>query len=212
MELSLSLQEHLARTALLHSHLCPRQVLGVRMARLACALLGIDPAQERKTIYVYMEIGRCAADAVMVVTGASPTNELMQLMAYGKVAATFVNLKNGEAIRISERRSSRDIAVQLKPELPSWEAQRDAYQIMPDEQLFDWQRVVLTEALPPISEKHAIICQRCGDRVNEFREVVVEGAVLCKACAFGAYFTPAEITPHINPAFEPLPDHPVYSG
>ena len=74
MELSLSLQEHLARSAMLHSRLCPRQVLGVRMARIACGLLGIDPAFERKSIYVFMEIGRCAADAVMIVTGASPTN------------------------------------------------------------------------------------------------------------------------------------------
>src|SRR5215211_2615655 len=100
MELSLSLQEHLARSAMLHSRLCPRQVLGVRMARLACVLLGIDPALERKSIYVYMEIGRCAADAVMVVTGASPTNELMRLMGYGKVAATFVSRSSGEAARV----------------------------------------------------------------------------------------------------------------
>src|SRR5579859_6619550 len=90
MKLSLSLQEHLERSAMLHSRLCPRQVLGVRMARVACTLLNIDPAVDRKRIAVYMEIGRCAADAVMVVTGASPTNGLMQLLAYSKVAASFI--------------------------------------------------------------------------------------------------------------------------
>src|SRR5690242_20219917 len=104
MELTLSLQEHLTRLAVLHPTLCPRQVLGVQMARLACTLLGVDPAVERKALFVFMEVGRCAADAVMLVTTASPNNGLMQLMDYGKVAATFVNLRTEEAIRISERR------------------------------------------------------------------------------------------------------------
>jgi formylmethanofuran dehydrogenase subunit E len=207
-ELSLSLQEHLNRSAMLHSRLCPRQVLGVRMARLACTLLNIDPAVNRKAIYVYMEIGRCAADAVMVVTGASPTNGLMQLVNYGKVAATFVNRSSGEAIRVSERQRSREIAVQLMPELPSWEAQRDAYQIMRDDQLFNWQHVVLRESLPLIPEKHAVTCPNCGDRVNEFSEVVIDGKTLCKPCAFGAYFSPLEIIP--QPACEQSADHRVY--
>jgi formylmethanofuran dehydrogenase subunit E len=188
MELSLCLQEHLARSAMLHSRLCPRQVLGVRMARMACTLLGIDPALERKSIYVYMEIGRCTADAVMVVTGASPTNRLMRLMDYGKVAATFVSLRSGDAIRVNERKDSREIAVQILPMLPVWEAQRDAYQIMQDEQLFRWQSVVLREPLPIISEKHSVTCQTCGDRIYEHAEVVVEGRTLCKACTPSAYF------------------------
>lgn len=198
MELSISLEEHLARSAMLHSRLCPRQVLGVRMARLACQLLGIDPAVNRKSIYVYMEIGRCAADAVMVVTGASPTNELMQLMGYGKVAATFVNLNSHEAVRVSERQDSRETAAEMLPGMPSWEAQRDAYQIMRDDQLFDWQRVVLKDDMPLIRDKHAVTCQGCGDRINEHGEVVVEGRTLCKPCAFGAYFIPLEAAPSIG--------------
>ena len=190
MELSVSLGEHLARSAMLHSRLCPRQVLGVRMARLACNLLGVDPALERKSIYVYMETGRCTADAVMVVTGANPMNELMQLMGYGKVAATFVHRQSGDAIRISERQNSREIAVQRLPELPAWDAQREAYQLMPYEQLFRWQPVQLGQPLPVVSDKHSIACQRCGDRVHGHCEVIIEGQALCKACAFGAYYCP----------------------
>ncbi len=190
MELSLTLAEYLTRAALLHTRLCPRQVLGVRMARLACVMLDVDPVLERKALYVFMEIGRCAADAVMVVTTASPTNGLMQLMNYGKVAATFVKRCTSEAIRISERPNSRDQAITLLPNLSPWEAQRDAYQIMPDEQLFRWEPVRLCTPLPIIPEKHAVTCQRCGDRVNEHAEVIRDGQTLCKACAFGAYFTP----------------------
>jgi formylmethanofuran dehydrogenase subunit E len=209
MELSLSLQEHLNRSAMLHSRLCPRQVLGVRMARLACMLLHIDPTVNRKAIYVYMEIGRCAADAVMIVTGASPTNGLMQLVNYGKVAATFVNRSSGESIRVSERQGSRDIAVQLMPELSTWEAQRDAYQFMHDDQLFHWQPVLLRESLPLIPEKHAVNCQACGDRVNECSEVVIDGKTLCKPCAFGAYFVSLDVIP--EPVCAQSTDHPVYS-
>src|SRR5690349_21685904 len=98
MELSVSLEEHLTRSAMLHSKLCPRQILGVRMGRLACSLLGVDPALNRKSVYVYMETGHCAADGVMVVTGSSPNNGLMRLVGYGKLAATFVYRKTGCAI------------------------------------------------------------------------------------------------------------------
>jgi formylmethanofuran dehydrogenase subunit E len=188
VELSVSLNEHLARSVMLHTRLCPRQVLGVRMARLACTLLGIDPALERRAIFVYMEIGRCAADAVIVVTGASPTNGLMQLVGYGKVAATFVSLRSGAAVRVSERHESREIAAGMMPHLPIWEAQRDAYQIMSDERLFCWQPVRLTQPLPVIPEKHSTSCQTCGDRINEHCEVTVAGKTLCRPCASGAYF------------------------
>src|SRR5687767_997909 len=102
IELSISLETHLQQTAALHSRLCPRQVLGVRMARFACQWFGIDPALERRQLFVYMEIGRCAADGVIAVTYASPTNQLMQLVPYGKVAATFVDLRSGAALRVSE--------------------------------------------------------------------------------------------------------------
>ncbi len=213
MELNVSLNEHLLRSVMLHSRLCPRQVLGVRMARLACILLNVDPALDRKPLYVFMEIGRCTADAVIVVTGASPTNGLMQLMGYGKVAATFIKRSSGQAIRISEHQNCREIAVGIMPTLSAWEAQRDAYQIMPDEQLFHWQSVCLTVPLPVIFEKHAVTCQHCGDRVNEHCEVMVNGHVLCKACVFSAYFVSADVTPHpLSPDRALWPDHPAYSG
>jgi formylmethanofuran dehydrogenase subunit E len=187
--LTLTLEEHLTRSAILHSKLCPRQVLGVRMARLACTLLGVDPAVNRKSIYVYMETGHCAADGVMVVTGASPNNGLMQLIKYGKLAATFVHRKNGDALRICERYQSREIASHMMPERSRWEAQLASYQTMPDEQLFCWQPVLLKESLPVIGAKHSATCQNCGDRISDHAEKIVDGQTLCEICAVGAYFT-----------------------
>jgi formylmethanofuran dehydrogenase subunit E len=193
MELSLSLEEHLTRSAMLHSKLCPRQVLGVRMARLACILLGVDPALNRKSIYVYMETGHCAADGVMVVTGASPNNGLMRLVGYGKLAATFVLRSSGDAIRVNEQYESRNVAMAMMPELPPWKAQRDAYQIMPDTQLFRWQSVLLDESVPMIGKKHSVTCQKCGDRISEHPEIMSDGQTLCQICAGSAYFVPINV-------------------
>ena len=190
MELSLSLQEHLDRSAMLHSKLCPRQVLGVRMARLACNLLALDPALHRKVIYVYMETGHCAADGVMVVTGASPNNGLMRLVGYGKLAATFVHRKSGDAIRVCERFESREIATQMMPELSRWEAQLATYQIMPDHELFRWESVLLKETLPSVTAKYSATCHRCGDRISDHAEMMVDGQIVCQICAVGAYFVP----------------------
>lgn len=208
MELSLSLQEHLNRSAMLHSKLCPRQVLGVRMARLACVLLGVDPALNRKSVYVYMETGHCAADGVMVVTGASPNNGLMRLVGYGKLAATFVLRSSGDAIRVSERYESRDIAMNIMPELPPWKAQRDAYQFMPDDQLFHWEHVLLNESVPVLGKKHSVTCQHCGDRISEHAEVIADGQILCQICAGDVYFVPIKTT---SSGVVPPPDHRVYS-
>jgi formylmethanofuran dehydrogenase subunit E len=193
MELTLSLDEHLQRSAMLHSRLCPRQVLGVRMARFACGWFGIDPAVERRQIFVYMEIWRCAADGVMVVTCATPTNQLMQLVPYGKVAATFVHLPSGEALRVSEHPQSRAAALALPIDAPSaWEKQLQAYQVLPDDVLLRWQRVELSTPIPLIPEKHSAICRQCGDRINEHQEIDRGDSVLCKACAFGAYYVEQE--------------------
>lgn len=193
MELTVSLDEHLRRSAMLHSRLCPRQVLGVRMARFACEWLGIDPAVERRQILVYMEIGRCAADGVMVVTCATPTNQLMQLIPYGKVAATFVHLSSGEALRVSEHQQSRTAALSLPIDAASaWEKQLRAYQVLPYEALLRWQRVKLPRPTPHIPEKHSTTCRQCGDRINEHQEIDREGISLCKACAFGAYYVEQE--------------------
>lgn len=191
--LSRPLADDLDRSAAMHSRLCPRQVIGVRMARLACVSLGIDPVIQRKQIYVFMECGRCAADAVIAVTGSSPTNQLMRLMGYGKVAATFVNMQSGRAMRVAENPRSRQTALDTSsPGQSRWQAQLEAYQTMPDESLLYWQYVRLNSPLPVIPEKHVTLCDGCGDRISEHSEVIAGGRILCQACVFGPYYQPLE--------------------
>jgi formylmethanofuran dehydrogenase subunit E len=184
MELSVSLQKHLEQSAGLHRRLCPRQVLGVRMARFACVQLEIDPALQHKKIFVYMENGHCIADGVIVVTHASPTNQLMHLLPYGKMAATFLNMESGQAMRVREHPACRETAIALLPDTPSaWKAQLDAYQIMPDDLLLSWQSVELRYPPTPSAGKHKIACDECGDYVHGHYEVEVNDRVLCKPCA-----------------------------
>jgi len=188
MDLRISLQKHLEQSASLHRRLCPRQVLGVRMARFACIQLGVDPALQRKKIFVYMENGHCIADGVIVVTRASPTNQLMQLLPYGKMAGTFVNLDTGQALRVREHPSCREIAVELVSNVSSvWKAHLDAYQLMADDLLLCWEKTELP-TLPRIPHvKHKVICDECGEYVHEHCEVEVDERVLCKPCAAFAY-------------------------
>lgn len=191
IELSVSIEEQLAYSSSTHRRLCPRQVLGVRMARFACVYLGIDPALHRRRIFVYMENGNCLADGVISVTYASPTNQYMQLLPYGKMAATFVNLESGRAVRVAEHPDSRQAGIDFLPNVASpWHAQVQAYQAMPDELLLRWQEVELQVPLPTFSGKYKVLCNHCGDYIHEHQDVQVNDLTLCKACADGAYYKP----------------------
>ena len=64
----------LESSATAHGHLCPGQVVGVRMALLGCRLIGLDDPSSHdqiKKLIVYVEMDRCAADSIAHVTGAS---------------------------------------------------------------------------------------------------------------------------------------------
>ena len=72
-----TLDELLREAELAHGHLCAGQVLGVRMAMLALQRLGItDPRArvladgslnpDRKRLVTFVEIDRCATDAIAV--------------------------------------------------------------------------------------------------------------------------------------------------
>jgi formylmethanofuran dehydrogenase subunit E len=170
---------------------CPGQVLGVRMAMLGCQLLGIDEPTLGKRLIVYVEIDRCMADAIAAVTGCRLGKRTLKHVDYGKCACTFVDRLTGRAVRISARDSARErmrgyVTVDLDKET----AQREAYKIMPDDELFLVQGVVVNipdhdQTGRPISR---VNCAICGEGINDRREVRVNGLVLCRACAEGSYY------------------------
>jgi hypothetical protein len=98
-----TLEEDLQQAKAFHGHLCHGMVLGVHMARYGCRVLGIDDPLTYRDLVVYIEMDRCASDAVAVVTGVTLGRRRLKWVDYGKMAATFVDLNTGEAVRIAPR-------------------------------------------------------------------------------------------------------------
>ena len=145
-----SLQEYLDDAAVAHGHLCAGQVLGVRMAMFGLKKLGLEDPQgkDRKRTVTFVEIDRCVTDAVMVVTGCRLGKRALKFRDWGKVAATFVDVETGKAVRVAARESSKALAKSMHPEIEDKNQQQMlAYREMTDEQLFQSQSVHVE--LPP---------------------------------------------------------------
>jgi formylmethanofuran dehydrogenase subunit E len=190
-----SLDEYLRDAEHAHGHLCAGQVLGVRLAMLGLQKLGIDDphGKDRKRLVTFVEIDRCATDAVGVVTGCRLGKRALKFRDWGKVAATFVDVTNGKAIRIAARESSKSLARQLHPEIESKNQQQmRAYREMSDDDLFatQWVRVDLPPEEFPGYKGERIACAQCGEGINFRREVQREGKILCRSCAGESYYQP----------------------
>ena len=145
---------------------------------------------------VYVEIDRCATDAIQVVTGCKIGKRTMKYVDYGKVAATFVDLHTGDAVRVAAREDAREKATPRQSEgCTKYEAQLSAYKEMPDDELFNMEhaRVKIPVEDMPGPPRERVICDQCGEGINDYREVRLAGKVLCRACAHGSYYEPLSI-------------------
>lgn len=193
----LSIKEHLAVCARQHGHICPGQVLGVRMALLGCKSVSIyDPlGEDRKNLLIWVEIDRCLTDAISAVTGTRLGKRSMKFVDYGKTAATFHNIRDGVSRRLSVYEDSREKARRMYPESGKREGQMLYYERASDDELFKIEKVSvrLKETDEPGSPKRRVLCTRCFEGVNDGREVHSPvGEILCKPCAAGGYYEPAE--------------------
>ncbi|MFZ0212146.1 MAG: FmdE family protein [Candidatus Acidiferrales bacterium] len=188
-----TLDEYLELAAQAHGHICAGQVLGVRLAMLGLREIGIeDPERERKRFVTYVEIDRCATDAVALVTGCRLGKRSLKFLDWGKMAATFVDLQTGRGMRIAAREDSKARAQQMFPELDKEHAQQKAYRTLSDEELFEKGPVrveVRAEDLPGYKAPR-VVCEKCGEGINFKREVVVDGRTLCRGCAGARYYSP----------------------
>jgi formylmethanofuran dehydrogenase subunit E len=189
------LTELLKQSAKYHRHLCPRQVLGVRMGLLAGEMLGLDMPQphKRKRLFTIVETDGCAADGVSVATNCWVGRRTLRVEDYGKVAATFVDKKTGQAVRIVPRDTIRQEASSFAPEARNkWEAMLFGYQNMPATDLLLVQEVTLKTPIEKIISRprQKAICDVCGEEIMNEREIAGGGMVLCRACAGQAYYTP----------------------
>ena len=178
----------LADAAKAHGHLCAGQILGVRMAMLGCARLGVDEprGRDRKRLVTFVEIDRCATDAIAVVTGCRLGKRALKFRDWGKMAATFIDLADGRAIRLAATESSKQRARELYPEIENKNQQQmQAYRELPDSDLFteDWVAVSLDPWEFPGYKGERGACALCGEGISYERWVERGGAKLCLGCA-----------------------------
>lgn len=188
-----SFDEYLRDAEQAHGHLCAGQVLGVRLAMFGLQKLGIDDphGKDRKRLVTFVEIDRCATDAVSVVTGCRLGKRALKFRDWGKMAATFVDVASGKAIRIAAKESSKALARQLHPEIENKNQQQMlAYCEMSDNDLFttQWVKVQLPPEEFPGYKGERISCDECGEGINFHREVRRDKRVLCQGCAGESYY------------------------
>lgn len=181
--------ELLTEAVRFHGHLCPGQVLGVRMARAGCRAVEIEePRRAGKALVVFVEIDRCATDAIEALTGVSLGKRTLKHMDYGKMAATFVNLARGMAVRVVARDAARTLAGEWAPdETDPRRAQIAAYRQMPETSLLRLEPVIVAPGWLD-RPRVRVPCDGCGEDVNYRRETVVNARVLCRPCAGEGYY------------------------
>lgn len=192
-----SFDELIRQAEIAHGHLCAGQILGVRMAMLGCSRLGIEEprGKDRKRLVTYVEIDRCATDAIGVVTGCRLGKRALKFRDWGKMAASFVDLETNRAIRISAKESSKALAREMYPEIETKNQQQmRAYREMSDGDLFDeqWVSVVIEPKEFPGFKGERVACDICGEGINYDRFIRRDGKTLCLSCASpeGRYYQP----------------------
>ncbi len=182
-----------------HRHLCPRQVLGIRMGLLGLRQLGLLGENEnlfnnaRKRLLTIMETDGCGADGVAVAVDCHVSRRTLRVVDFGKMAATFVDTVTEQAIRVAPTAQSRELAPDFAPGARSrWHAYLEAYQVMPDDLLLAWQPVKLNTPVGQIVSRAGVrvLCDVCGEEIINEREVMVNGRTFCRACAGESYYLP----------------------
>ncbi len=200
-DLELLLEQSAAR----HKHLCPRQVLGVRIGLAGAAALDLEAPRNDKRMLVITETDGCYADGVEVATGATIGHRTLRVADYGKVASTFVDVKIGTAVRIAPRLGVRQRASFYSPEEQRrYFAQLKSYQIMPDDELLMVEEVHLTTPIEDLISRPGVRvnCAICGEEIINEREVWKQDMPLCQACAGPVYYVPARPKSLISRSYE----------
>jgi formylmethanofuran dehydrogenase subunit E len=191
-----NLQTILELSSSQHKHLCPRQVLGARIGLAGAAALGLAVPRTDKRLLIITETDGCFADGLSAATGCTMGHRTLRLADYGKIGATFVDVKTETAVRIALQLDIRPKAYEYAPdEKKHYYAQLIGYQHMPDEELLTIQPVRLTTFVKQIVSRNGVrvSCVGCGEEIINEREIIRDGQSLCAACAGPAYYESEEL-------------------
>ncbi|MDD1728589.1 MAG: FmdE family protein [Methanospirillum sp.] len=167
-----------------HGDACPGIIMGTRMSIAGMRELGMNPLERNRNLLVYVEIDRCATDAIQAITGCTLGHRTLKFMNYGKFAAIFVNMDTGKAVRIAA----------IPKQNGQGENMAETVQklaVIPESELFSIREVSIRipeEDLPgfPLYKE---ICSVCGEQVLDKKEVVKDNRVFCKNCQGKSYYS-----------------------
>ena len=201
----MDIQPLLEKSSRDHSHLCPRQILGVRLGLAGMTALGFETPPDKKQLLIITETDGCFADGLSAATNCTVGHRTLRVDDYGKTAATFVDTKTGYAIRIAPVLDIRQKAYVYAPNEPRhYFAQMQTYQIMPDQEMFTITEVQLSTSIEAIVSRPGIRvdCDVCGEEIMNEREVKQNGLTLCRACGGNSYYhTPVSIPAHVMESY-----------
>ncbi len=192
----MELQLILEKSSRDHAHLCPRQILGARLGLCGLKALGFHEPPTKKRLLVITETDGCFADGLIAATDCTVGHRTLRVEDYGKTAATFVDTQTGRAVRVAPALDIREKAYAYAPDEPRhYFAQMQAYQVMPDDEMFTITEVQLTTSIEAIVSRPAVRvdCDMCGEEIINEREVKQNGLTLCKTCAHGGYYRVGQI-------------------
>jgi formylmethanofuran dehydrogenase subunit E len=187
----MDLHELLSLSSSQHSHLCPRQVLGVRMGLAGMVRIGIPAPMPHKEAVIFIETDGCFATGIEVATGAAVGHRTLRHVDLGKIAATFANVETGQAFRLAPRLDIRQRALEYASGLKNkYYAQLKGYQLMPDEELFSFETVSLQPTIKEIVSRPGVRvkCSQCGEEIINDRQMLVREHLLCRTCAGSSYY------------------------
>jgi formylmethanofuran dehydrogenase subunit E len=187
----MTLEEILQQSAVRHKHLCPRQVLGARMALYAAEILGLELPRADKRLLVISETDGCAVDGLIAATACRVGSRTLRILDLGKVAATFTDTHTETSIRLVPLRKARSMAGEYAPQARNrWETMLRGYQVMPFDQLFTVQFVQLNSSLAEIISRPGkkAVCETCGEEIINGRELLKDGVIRCRSCAGNGYY------------------------
>ncbi len=168
----------------LHGSICHGLKIGTRMTMSGLARIGItDPkGTDRQKLLVCVEIDRCPTDAIMALTGCRPGKRSMKVFYYGKMAATFLNLETGKAVRVAVRGEAAYVdETGALPDIAT----------IAEEKLFTIEQVAVSfpaGELPGQSQCR-VLCTRCGEMILDGREEQESAGPVCIPCQqAGSYY------------------------
>ena len=186
-----TLQNALEIASARHKHLCPRQVLGARCAIAAAVILELEVPRTDKRLLVIVETDGCFVDGVEAATGVSVGGRTLRVEDYGKIAATFVDVKTERALRVAPKLDVRERARHYAPEQTRrYFAMLHGYQRMPDAELLSFAWVNMAQSVKEIVSRAGARakCEKCGEEIINEREVIEDDRALCLTCAGRGYY------------------------